>query len=85
MIAVLLKILTAVVTVYHGGAIWEAGLGCISSDGLLVLFGALEVASLANVWVQALPRIGRLACSGTVRCGQNAAPVLLEARGYEDV
>ena len=49
--AALLTILTAVVTMYHGGATWKAWSGDIRGGGLLVLFGALGVASLADVWV----------------------------------
>ena len=49
--AALLTILTAVVTMYHGGATWKAWSGDIRGGGILMLFGALGVASLADVWV----------------------------------
>lgn len=83
--AVLLTILTAVVTVYDSVANWKAWSGDIRGGGLLVLFGALGVASVANVWVQAILGSGISLGGRTIECGRSATPVSAEARGDGDV
>lgn len=52
-IAVVLTVLDAVVTVDYGTAVWSAWSGDILAHGLLILFAAMGATSLANVWVQA--------------------------------
>lgn len=52
-LAILLTVLDAVVTVYYGTAVWAAWSGDILARGLLVVLASMEATSLANVWVQA--------------------------------
>lgn len=56
-LAILLTVLDAIVTVYYGTAVWAAWSGDILARGLLVLFAAIGATSLANVWVQAASRL----------------------------
>jgi hypothetical protein len=84
-VAVLLTLLNAAVTVYSGVAIWKAWPGDIWDRGLLVLQASLGTTSLVNVWVQAILGSGVLLASRTIECGQGATPIPAEARGRADV
>jgi hypothetical protein len=84
-IAVLLTVLNGTVTAYHGVAIWEAGSVDVWSRGLWVLLAALGATSLANVWAQAVPRLGGAFGSRSTGWGQSATPIPAEARGEGDV
>ena len=84
-IAVLLTILDAVVTVYYGIAIWKAWPGDFRDLGLLVLLASLGATSLVNVWVQAILGSGVSLGSRTIECGQGATPIPVEVRGHGDV
>ena len=85
MIALLLTILNAAVTVYNGVAIWKAWPGDIWNRGLLVLLASLGATSLVNVWVQAILGSEVSPGSRTIECGQGATPILAEMRGRADV
>jgi hypothetical protein len=84
-IAILLTILNAVVTVDYGLAIWKAWPGDTWDRGLLVLLAAMGATSLANVWVQAILGSGVSLGSRTIECGRSATPIPVEARGHSDV
>ena len=85
MIAILLTLLNAVVTVYSGVAIWKAWPGDIWHLGLLVLLASLGAISLVNVWVQAILGSGVSLGSRTIEWGQGATPIPVEMRGRADV
>ena len=85
MLALLLTILNAVVTVHYGVAIWKAWPGDIWDRGLLVLLSSLGATSLVNVWVQAILGSGVSLGSRTIECGQGATPIPAEMRGHADV
>ena len=84
-IAILLTLLNAAVTVYSGVAIWKAWPGEIWDCGFLVLLAALGVTSLANVWVQAILGSSVSLGSQTIECERSATPIPVEARGHGDV
>jgi len=85
MIAILLTILNAVVTVYYGVAIWMAGSGNIWGCRLLVLLAASGATALANVWIQAVIGSGASLSSRGIERGGSATPIPGEARGHGDV
>lgn len=83
-IAVLLTMLDAVVTVREGAAIWREWSADIWACGVQVLFAALGVISLANVWAHALGS----ACGidrDAVGFAPNTPPVDAAAQGEADV
>ena len=84
-IAVLLTVLDGAVTVYYGAAIWAAWASDLPARGLLVLFAALEAASLANVWVQTGSGLHAFSVSRSAIPRQNAKPIAAGARGRSDV
>ena len=84
-IAVLLTVLDGAVTVYYGTAIWAAWASDLPARGLLVLFAALEAASLANVWVQTGSGLHAFSVSRSAIPRQNAMPIAAGARGRSDV
>ena len=85
MIAVLLTIPNAVVTVYSGVAIWKAWPGDIWDCGLLVLLASLGTSSLVNVWVQAILGSGVSLGGRTMEWGRSTTPIPAEVRGHGDV
>ena len=85
MVAVLLTIPSAAVTVHSGVAIWKAWPEDIWDCEFLVLLASLGISSLVNVWVQAILGSGVLLASRTIECGQGATPIPAEARGRADV
>jgi hypothetical protein len=82
-IAVLLTLLDAVVTIYYGTALWATWSGDLLARGLFVLFAALGATSLANVWVQAVSRL-RAGFEETEPL-QNPVPISAGIRGQSDV
>ena len=84
-IAVLLTVLDGAVTVYYGTAIWAAWASDLPARGLLVLFAALEAASLANIWVQTGSGLHAFSVSRSAIPRQNAKPIAAGARGRSDV
>ena len=84
-VAILLTLLNAAVTVYSGVAIWKAWPGDIWDPGLLVLLASLGATSLVNVWVQAILGSGVSLGSRTIEWGQGATPIPAEMRGRADV
>ena len=85
MIAVLLTILSAVATVYHGVAIWKAWPGDIWECGILVFLTLLGTTSVANVWVQAVLGSSGSLCGRTMEWGRSTTPIPAEVRGHGDV
>ena len=85
MIAILLTLLNAVVTVYHGVAIWNAWPGDIWGHGILDFLTVLGATSVANVWVQAVLGSNGSLCGRTIERGQGATPIPAETRGSGNV
>jgi len=85
MIALLLTLLNAAVTVYSGVAIWKAWPRDIWDCGLMVLLAVLGTASLASVWVQAILGSGVSLGSRTIECGLGVTSIPAEARGHGNV
>ena len=85
MIAVLLTIPSAAVTVYSGVAIWKAWPEDIWDCGLLVLLASLGTSSLVNVWVQAILGSGVSLGGRTMEWGRRTTPIPVEVRGHGDV
>ena len=85
MIAVLLTIPSAAVTVYAGVAIWKAWPTDIWDCGLLVLLASLGTSSLVNVWVQAVLGSGVSLGGRTMEWGRRTTPIPVEVRGHGDV
>lgn len=84
-IALLLTLLNAAVTMYSGVAIWKAWPGDIWDRGLLVLLAALGTTPLVNVWVQAPFGSVDLLGNRTIECGHGATPIPAEVRGSGNV
>jgi hypothetical protein len=84
-VAILLTLLNAAVTVYSGVAIWKAWPGDIWDRGLLVLLASLGATSLVNVWVQAILGSGVSIGGRTIKRGQGATPIPAETRGSGNV
>jgi hypothetical protein len=84
-IAILLTLLNAAVTVYSGVAIWKAWPGEIWDRGLLLLLAALGATSVVNVWVPAVFESGVLPGSRNEECVRGAAQIRAEARGFGNV
>jgi hypothetical protein len=84
-IALLLTLLNAAVTMYSGVAIWKAWPGEIWDSGLLVLLAALGATSLVNVWVQALAGSVDLLGGRTIESGHGATRIPAEAQGSGNV
>jgi len=82
-IALLLTLLNAAVTMYSGVAIWKAWPGEIWDSGLLVLLAALGATSLVNVWIQAISGV-LLGSRISVR-GRSAIPIPAQVRGQGNV
>lgn len=82
-IALLLTLLNAAVTMYSGVAIWKAWPGDLWDSGLLVLLAALGATSLVNVWIQAISGVS-LGSRISVR-GWNAIPIPAQVRGHGNV
>ena len=85
MIAILLTLLNAVATVYHGVAIWKAWPGDIWGRGILVFLTVLGATSVADVWVQAVLGSNGSLCGRTIERGQGATPIPAETRGSGNV
>ena len=85
MIAVLLTIPSAAVTVHSGVAIWKAWPTDIWDCGLLVLLASLGISSLVNVWVQAILGSGVSFGGRTMEWGRRTTPIPVEVRGHDDV
>ena len=85
MIAILLTLLNAVATVYHGVAIWKAWPGDIWGRGILVFLTVLGATSVADVWVQAILSSNGSLCGRTIERGQGATPIPAETRGSGNV
>ena len=85
MIAVLLTIPSAAVTVYSGVAIWKAWPTDICDCGLFVLLASLGTSSLVNVWVQAILGSGVSLGGRTMEWGRRTTPIPVEVRGHGDV
>ena len=84
-VAILLTLLNAAVTVYSGVAIWKAWPEDNWDPGRLVLLASLGATSLVNVWVQAILGSGVSLGSRTIEWGQGATPIPVEMRGRADV
>lgn len=80
-IAFFFTVLYGFVAVYLGGPAWTAWSGDIWSRGLLVMLAALAVTSLANVWAQAVCKVGDAPETQRV----NTVPASIESRGARDV
>jgi hypothetical protein len=85
MIAVLLTIPSAAVTVHSGVAIWKAWPEDIWDCEFLVLLASLGISSLVNVWVQAILGSGVSLGGRTMEWGRRTTPIPLEVRGHGDV
>ena len=85
MIAVLLTIPSAAVTVHSGVAIWKAWPEDIWDCEFLVLLASLGISSLVNVWVQAILGSGVSLGGRTMEWGRRTTPIPVEVRGYGDV
>lgn len=85
MIALLLTLLNAAVTVYSGVAIWKARPGDVWDRGLMVLLASLGATSLVNVWVQTILGSEVSLGSRTIECGQGVKSIPAEARGHGNV
>jgi hypothetical protein len=85
MIAVLLTIPSAAVTVYSGVAIWKAWREDIWGRGILVFLAVLGGTAVANVWVQAVLGSNGSRCGRTIERGQRATPIPAETRGSGNV
>lgn len=82
-IALLLTLLNAAVTMYSGVAIWKAWPGDLWDSELLVLLAALGATSLVNVWIQAISGVS-LGSRISVR-GRSAIPIPAQVRGHGNV
>lgn len=85
MIAELLTIPSAVVTVHSGVAIWKAWPEDIWDCEFLVLLASLGISSLVNVWVQAIFGSGVSLGGRTMEWGRRTTPIPVEVRGHGDV
>jgi hypothetical protein len=85
MIAVLLTIPSAAVTVYSGVAISKAWPTDIWGRGNLVFLAVLGATSVANVWVQAVLGSNGSRCGRTIERGPGATPIPAETRGSGNV
>lgn len=85
MIALLLTIFNAAVTVYNGVAIWKAWAGDIWDPGLLVLLVSLGATSLVNVWVQAILGSRVSLGSRAIECELGVTSIPAEGRGRGNV
>jgi len=85
MIAVLLTIPSAAVTVHSGVAIWNAWPEDIWDCEFLVLLASLGISSLVNVWVQAILGSGVSLGGRTMEWGRSTTPIPAEVRGHGDV
>ena len=84
-IALLLTLLYAAVTVYSGVAIWTAWPRDIRDCELFVFLAALGATSLVNVWVEALTGSVDLLGGRTIESGHSAAQIPAGARGSGNV
>jgi hypothetical protein len=84
-VAILLTLFNAAVTMYSGVAIWKAWPGDTEDLGLLVLLASLGATSLANVWVQAV--FGSVGSPGgrNEECVRGMEPIPAEVRGDGNV
>ncbi len=80
-VAFFLTVVDGFVAVHYGGLVWKAWSGDIWGRGLLVMFAALAITSLANVWAQAICRVSGAHETHSV----NAIPVSIETRGARNV
>ena len=80
-IALFLTVLYGFVALDLGGPAWTAWSGDVWSRGLLVMLAALAVTSLANVWAQAVCKVGDARKTQRV----DTAPVSIESRGARNV
>jgi hypothetical protein len=85
MIALLLTILNAAVTVYSGVATWKAWPTDSWDRGLLVLLVVLGATSLANVWAQVVPVQNILLGGRSADREQIAVPIPIQVQGHADV
>ena len=85
MIAVLLTIPSAAVTVHSGVAIWKAWPEDIWDCEFLVLLASLGIRSLVNVWVQAILGSGVSLGGRTMEWERSTTPIPAEVRGHGDV
>ena len=85
MIAVLLTIPSAAVTLHSGVAIWKAWPEDIWDCEFLVLLASLGISSLVNVWVQAIFGSGVSLGGRTMEWGRRTTPIPVEVRGHGDV
>lgn len=85
MIAVLLTIPSAAVTLHSGVAIWKAWPEDIWDCEFLVLLASLGISSLVNVWVQAILGLGVSLGGRTMEWGRSTTPIPAEVRGHGDV
>jgi len=85
MIAVLLTIPSAAVTVHSGVAIWKAWPEDIWDCEFLVLLASLGISSLVNVWVQAILGSGVSLGGRAMEWGRSTTPIPAEVRGHGDV
>lgn len=82
-IALLLTLLNAAVTMYSGVAIWKAWPGDLWDSGLLVLLAALGATSLVNVWIQAISGVSLGSRISVL--GRSAIPIPAQVRGHGNV
>ena len=85
MIAILLTLPSAAVTVHSGVAIWKAWPEDIWDCEFLVLLASLGISSLVNVWVQAILGSGVSLGGRTMEWGRSTTPIPAEVRGHGDV
>jgi len=84
-VAILLTLLNAAVTVYSGVAIWKAWPEDNWDPGRLVLLASLGATSLVNVWVQAILGSRVSLGSRAIECELGVTSIPAEARGRGNV
>lgn len=85
MIAILLTLLNAAVSVYSGAVIWKAWPGDILDCGFWTLFAALGASSLVSVWAEAVQDFDVSRCSASAICGHSATPIPIGVQGLRNV
>lgn len=84
-IAVSLTVLEGFVDMHYGWPVWRVWSGDIWGCGLLLMMEPMAATSLANLWLQAVPRAtGALGSEGALQ-GLEPASVLIEPRGESNV